>query len=88
MRTHTTKALLKESLEGFYSDSGKAFWEVFADTPLAAAAAFKERPEVFSRFARPYDRSVRMRAREQARISLLIDLVLQQPQVGAQWPPV
>lgn len=79
-----TKVLLQESLAGFYRDGGHAFWEVFAQTPLAAAAAFKKRPEVFSGFMPPYNRSVSMRTREHARITLLIDLVLQQQSDAAR----
>lgn len=67
---------IRDSLMSFYEDSGAHFWSIFDQTPQAAVAAFKARPEIFGTLANPYKDWPKMRGREHARISARLELLL------------
>lgn len=69
-------SLLHESLADFFEDGGRRFWQVFAETPLAAVAAFKARPEVFAPLERLYARSPKIRIKHHQHLSGLLDALL------------
>ena len=72
------KRYMQESLMGFYEDQGQHFWVIFDQTPRAAAAAFKARPEIFGTLAKPYKDWPKMRAREHARLIDRLEILLDQ----------
>lgn len=67
---------VQESLEGFYLDGGAEFWRIFNETPRAAVAAFKAKPEVFGALDGAYVKWPKMRGWEHARISGHLALLL------------
>lgn len=76
MARHDRERHAKESLAGFYCDGGAEFWRIFAETPRAAVAAFKAKPEVFGALERLYADWPKSRTREHQRISGLLDGLL------------
>lgn len=68
---------IRESLAGFYRDGGSYFWRVYAETPVAALAAFKAKPEVFGKLDVPYAIWPQSRLREHGRIIALLNLLVE-----------
>lgn len=80
---------IRESLEGFYRDGGQEFWRIYRETPRAAVAAFKAKPEVFGALDTLYANWPKSRLREHNRISALLHLLIAARNAGdasACWP--
>ena len=75
-RSHLTQHV-RESLEGFFCNGGREFWRIYAETPRAAVAAFKAKPDVFGALDTLYANWPKSRKREHGRISALLDLLLE-----------
>lgn len=67
---------VEESLDGFYRDGGAEFWRIFNETPHAAVAAFKAKPDVFGALDELYAKWPKSRKQEHGRISAYLDLLL------------
>lgn len=91
------RALLRhvqESLDGFYRDGGAEFWRIFHQTPRAAVAAFKAKPEMFGALDDLYAHWPKSRKQEHARISGHLDALLAEAETAdvpmgesnAEWP--
>lgn len=76
MRNSGPEQLIRQSLIGFYKDGGRQFWLIFAETPRAAVAAFKARPEIFGAIAKPYNDWPKMRGREHRRLIGCLEALL------------
>lgn len=73
---------VQESLDGFYRDGGAEFWRIFNETPYAAVAAFKAKPDVFGALDELYANWPKSRKQEHARISAYLDLLIASVSVG------
>ena len=85
------RALLRhveESLDGFYRDGGAEFWRIFNETPRAAVAAFKAKPDVFGALDDLYANWPKSRKQEHARISAYLDLLIVSVSAAEQNEPL
>lgn len=88
MDRHRLLQYLEECLADFYADGGQEFWRIFEETPRAAVAAFKTKPEVFGTLQKPYAQWPKLMAKQHKRISDQLDVLSEAGVIDAMAEPL
>ena len=70
-------------LQDFYADDGVLFWGIYSETPLAAIAAFKKKPQVFGALKPAYAKASRAQAWQHGYVTAWLDVLREELCVSA-----